>query len=563
MKKRKTRLTALFLAALLSATVFSGCTGSNDNSSTSGSSSSEGSSATSSVTSGGEDEGTDVEPGAVTLPLTDETVTVTMWTPMDSNLTTIVDSYSETAFFQRLEEETNVHIEFDIPATGNEVTAFNLMIASNELPDMIRYSGGVEYPGGLDAAIDDGYFMDLTELVPQYAPNYQAVLESQDEFNLNIRRSAVTSKGRIPGIYQLMIRPQGPWCGLYVRQDWLDELNMEVPETYDDWETMLTAFKDEMGATAPLMLYKTGYDGTTNTLNAGFGISYTFYQEDGTVKFGPAEEGWRDYITTMHDWYEKGLIDPDFMSSTAATSFLPDNAMVTTGKTGAFVGMYTNVSMWENSNTDPDALYTPVYPPMQKSGTTHDFQNIPLAGGCMVISAKSENSEICLRLLDYFFTEEGFLDLNYGVEGETYEIVDGQPKYNEFITNNDELSFGQAMAYYTMPAAWPVWQDWTRETGAVPEKDLVSYDIWGAGTSDKSMPSIANLGMDADDNIEYSRIMADIQSIVDEKTAQFISGAASLDEYDAYLEQLDQMGIQEATALVQKAYDAFLARDAG
>ena len=107
------------------------------------------------------------------------------------------------------------------------------MIASNELPDMIRTTMAVQYPGGLDAAIDDGYFLDLTDMIPELAPNYLKALERMDEFDLNIRRSAVTPSGRYGGICQLMYEPQGAYGGMYVRQDWLDELGMDAPQTYE------------------------------------------------------------------------------------------------------------------------------------------------------------------------------------------------------------------------------------------------------------------------------------------------------------------------------------------
>lgn len=57
-----------------------------------------------------------------------------------------------------------------------------------------------------------------------------------------------------------MQEPQGPWAGLYVRGDWLEACGLDTPETFDDWEEMLTAFKEKMGATAPMLLYKNGYD---------------------------------------------------------------------------------------------------------------------------------------------------------------------------------------------------------------------------------------------------------------------------------------------------------------
>lgn len=561
---KRAKFLALLLASLLAFSAFTGCGGNDSSAST------EGSSSTSSASEGGESSGeisgTEAEPGEVALPISDEKITITWFAGMDSNLPTLVDNMNQTPFFQQLEEKTNIHIEFQHPATGNETTAYNLLFASGDLPDMISHTNP-GYPGGLDACIDDGYILDLTDLVPEYCPNYMAALEDfSSKYDENVMRSAYTGGGRIGAVGQLMQEPQGPWAGLYVRGDWLEACGLDTPETFDDWEEMLTAFKDEMGATAPMLLFKNGYDSTFNSLVMGFGITSAWYQVDGQVKFGPAEEGWRDYVTLMHDWYEKGLIDPDFMASTSAASFLPDTAMITTGKTGAFGGMYTNVAMWEAAIEGDEDNFVPVYTPMKEAGQTHDFQGVTLSGASatmgLSISANSEYAEECLKLFDYWFSEEGAEFCNWGVEGDTFELdEEGEHHFTDKILKNpDGLSYAQAQAYFTMPPARPVYQDWTRELESVPAKDVVSFDVWGQGTNDMAMPAPASLGMTPEQNAEYSTIMTDVQTAVDEATPQFISGVRSLDEYDAYLETLQTLNIDRVVEIVQEAYDAFMSR---
>lgn len=570
---KKTKLLALVLAALLALSVFAGCDGGDESSgqsaeggsSAASASSEDGSSAPAEDSSTGED-GDGTQAGAVQLPISEEKIEVTWFAGMDSNLSTMVDNMNETPFFQQLEEKTNIHIVFDHPAAGNGTTAYNLLFASGDLPDMISHQNP-GYPGGLDACIDDGYILDLTDLAPQYCPNYMKALKDfSEQYDDNVRRSSYTGSGRIGAVGQLMQRPQGPWAGLYVRGDWLEDCNLDTPETFEDWEEMLTAFKDKCGATAPMLLFKNGYDNLYSNLAMGFGVTLGWHQENGQVKFGPAQEGWREYVTLMHDWYEKGLIDPDFMASTSAVSFIPDTAMITTGKTGAFMGIYTNVAMWEAAIEGDKDNFIPVYTPVKNSGDTHSFQPILLSTATatqgLSISAKSEYAEECLKLFDYWFTEEGALFCNYGVEDDTFSFDEkGEPHFTDKIKNNpDGLSFAQAMAYYTFPPARPVYQAWDRELDSVPEKDVVAFDVWSKGDSAMSMPSASALAMDPALYTEYSTIMADIQTVVDEKTPQFISGVISLDEYDAYLETIKGMNIDRAAEIVQEAYDAFMAR---
>lgn len=560
---KKTKLMALLLAVLMVLSAFAGC-GGNEGSGSQQENSSESSSEGSGESS--REEEPEVQAGAVTLPVVDEKIEVAWFAGIDSNLSTLVENLNETPFFQQMEERTNIHINFEHPPAGDGGTAYNLLFASGELPDMITHQSP-GYPGGLDACIDDGYILDLTDLVPEYCPNYMKALNDfSDNYDENVRHSAYTGSGRIGAVGQLMQRPQGPWAGLYVRGDWLEDCDLDIPETFEDWEEMLTAFKDKCGATAPLLLYKSGYDNLYSNLVMGFGVVAGWCQEDGQVKFGPAQDGWREYVTLMHDWYEKGLIDPDFMASTGQASFIPDTAMITTGKTGAFEGIYTNVAIWEAAIEGDRDNFVPVYTPMKTAGESHKFQQVLLANanatGGLSISAASEHAVECLKLFDYWFSEEGALFCNYGIEGDTFSFdKDGAPHFTDKIKATPEgLSFAQAMAYYTFPPARPVYQAWDRELDSVPAKDVVSFDVWSRDDSSMSIPAPSSLAMDPALYSEYSTIMADIQTVVDEKTPQFISGVISLDEYDAYLETINGMDMARATAIVQEAYDAFMAR---
>ena len=223
--------------------------------------------------------------------------------------------------------------------------------------------------------------------------------------------------------------------------------------------------------------------------------------------------------------------------------------------------MYTLIAMYEGANEDPDAEYIPVLPPRQNASDEVKSFSAPVSFGAYVtISADSPNAEMCLKWLDYLFSEEGSLFANYGVEGDTFEYVDGVPTYTEKITNNDKYSFSQAMSIYTCPPARTFLMDWKRELAAVPEKDIVCYDVWSVATKENAMPDANTMGMTSEENKEYAKIMADVKSIVDEKTSQFITGAISLDEYDTYLAQLEQQNIARAIEIVQTVYDRFKAR---
>ena len=98
-------------------------------------------------------------------------VTLTFWTPVQSWAKGGIDTLADSDVYKEIEKKFNVTIKFTHPVAGQEQTQFNLMIAKDELPDII--SPARWYQGGIQKGIDEGAFIDLTNLVEKYAPDYR------------------------------------------------------------------------------------------------------------------------------------------------------------------------------------------------------------------------------------------------------------------------------------------------------------------------------------------------------------------------------------------------------
>lgn len=372
--------------------------------------------------------------GTIKLPLTDEPITLTVFAGMDSNLTGIINDYNENGFFKELEKRTGVHLEFIIPAAGTEKEQYNLMIASGEMADIITHNG-YNYPEGLDAAVDDGYYLDLTPYLDTCLPDYNRVRTSDPL----MEKSTVTDKGRVVGLHILYTEKQGPWMGMQIRKDWLDELGLEVPTTYDELEEVLKQFKEKKGAYAPLSIGSKGTMETSHALSAGYGVMETFQQVDGVVQYGPIEEGWKEYLTMLNRWYQEGLIDPDFMTN---GGWQVDTAMVLNGDTGVWNAMYTMISQYE-ANGDIEVV--PMTSPVKEKGDAlHIRREDGFVGNAVTISADCKYPEIAMKLWNYLYSEEGALLANYGVEGDTFNFVDGSPREMVATMNRDAVIFACA-----------------------------------------------------------------------------------------------------------------------
>lgn len=554
--KNAKKLVALLLslALVLSLGACGGNGGSSTSSEASPSSTTEESGAA--AESGDESQAETAETGEFQLPIVDEPTTLSYFVADDSNAAIMTTDWNDNEFYQEMERRTGVHLEFEMVSSADYQTNFNLMIASGNLADMI-YVGASYYAEGVDAAIDDGYFLDLTDLVDEYMPNYERIRTSDVQYEL----LSTTDSGRLGAVYELRQSKQGPWLGLWIRQDWLDDLNLDTPVTFDDYHEVLTAFKNEKGATAPLILNFSGSDGEFGTMSGGLNVLNSWQlDETGKVNFGPYMDAWKEYVTIMHQWYTEGLIDPDFMATDERTA---DMAKVVTGASGLFAALYTMPSVYEAASEDPNMNLAPVNPPVMNEGDEgHIRLRDSYTSGNTAISADSENWEVALRWLDYLYTEEGALLANYGVEGDTFEFDEnGEPVFTDKILNNENgWTMTQTVASYLCPSAGIAnWSDWTRELAGVPEKDQACYDVWSEFSDDWRLPSSVTLTQD--ESTERAALYADISTIVKEQTAQFISGALDIESnWDAYISALEASGMERAIEITQAAYDRYLAR---
>lgn len=554
--KNAKKLVALLLslALVLSLGACGGNGGSSTSSEASPSSTTEESGAA--AESGDESQAETAETGEFQLPIVDEPTTLSYFVADDSNAAIMTTDWNDNEFYQEMERRTGVHLEFEMVSSADYQTNFNLMIASGNLADMI-YVGASYYAEGVDAAIDDGYFLDLTDLVDEYMPNYEKVRTSDVQYEL----LSTTDSGRLGAVYELRQSKQGPWLGLWIRQDWLDDLGLDTPVTFDDYHEVLTAFKNEKGATAPLILNFSGSDGEFGTMSGGLNVLNSWQlDETGKVNFGPYMDAWKEYVTIMHQWYTEGLIDPDFMATDERTA---DMAKVVTGASGLFAALYTMPSVYEAASEDPNMNLAPVNPPVMNEGDEgHIRLRDSYTSGNTAISADSENWEVALRWLDYLYTEEGALLANYGVEGDTFEFDEnGKPVFTDKILNNENgWTMTQTVASYLCPSAGIAnWSDWTRELAGVPEKDQACYDVWSEFSDDWRLPSSVTLTQE--ESTERAALYADISTIVKEQTAQFISGALDIESnWDAYISALEASGMERAIEITQAAYDRYLAR---
>lgn len=504
------------------------------------------------------DDGPDLSKETV-LPLVDEKFNMSAFWSYDTATTYFTDM-NDRKITQYIEEITNIHMDYQIPAQGMENETFSLLITSNDWPDIL-WMNDIPITGGPDKWIDDGIILRLNELIDAYAPNYKAMREWSDVH----MKETITDVGNIAGMRFVTSYPgEPPWTGLGIRQDWLDQVGLPAPVTIDDWYNALTAFKEQLGKPNSLMLPPTGFYYSSEFVSA-FGVGKSFYQENGVVKFGPIEPGYRDYLETIAKWFAEDLIYRDFLTIENNTTFWStagyDEGIISASHTMwpfCADGMITNNRV--DAEQQPDFWLTPVNPPQKDENTPAGlaYYQSPVRDYTFV-TTQSTRPDLAVRWLDWRYSWEGAVTCEYGIEGESFDYVDGKPVFKEFMldTNSDTAADRYTYMYMGDKPGWYLYDKmWETMSN---QNVFIAYDVWATASHDKNIPD--GLTMTAEESEVYNRNFVDIETFVQEYTINIMFGNRSLDDsYDEFVARLKDMGIEDCIAAQQAALNRYNSR---
>ena len=495
------------------------------------------------------------EPGTFALPIVDEPVTFTYWVPFGGTAKEIISDLSQNDVYKELEKLTNVKIEFIHPPEGQESEHFNLMISSGDLPDIIEQ--GERYKGGIDKAIADGIFIRLNELVDKYAPNFKKVIESNEELKKQVYSDSGNLLGfgmissEVPGT-SLEPKAENPWCGPFIRKDWLDELGMEIPTTIDEWYTALKAFKEQKNAEIPMIWNNSiGMEPSTGAFVSAFDIGPNFFIKNGEIKYGPIEPGFKEYLQLVNKWYQEGLIDKDFPTRDSKSI----DALVMSGKVGAKLQDGTALIL-KGRAVGIEFAGAP-YPKRDENSDIHwRYKNNICRDNYAVITSKCKNPEAAVKWFDYHYTYEGLKLFNFGVEGKSYTSIDelGRPQYVEYLTKDNYLEWDRYNHVVRLHNGSYL-KSVTRSVPRCWMEDLEKYRIvWDNQPADYVLPPIT---LTAEEGAEYAKIMSDIESYRNEMMLKFIMGQEPLDKFDEFVNNIKAMNIERVIEIYTAALERY------
>jgi putative aldouronate transport system substrate-binding protein len=500
--------------------------------------------------------------GEASLPLADG-ATLSYFVELPGYMSMFnVNSYDDIEAFQYAEEITGVDIEFTIVNSESMDTNFQLMVASGDITDMV--AGASQQYTSTSAMIEDGVAIDLMEYQDQL-PNYWNVLDYYSAY----KTIAINQNGEMPEAITVADDYKVS-AGLQIRKDWLDELGLEVPQTYDEMYEALTAFKNEKGADhALLLLGDTQITGTS--IVGGLGSvgfyqdsTHNMYVEDGVVMNGFLSDGYKEYMEMIAKWYSEGLIASDFATESNDPFTSNSDSYIQSGNAGIWSAQSDNMdsNMVTGKELDPDYEIVAMPEPEKEAGEIFHFGDTRIGsaatGKNVAISECCEDVDLALAWIDFWYTEEGRTLANYGLEGVSFEYnADGEPEFTDAVLHNDQfpmLSF--ATTYYTL-ACVPTLQDYDRLFSAYSEANLAAMDLW-TETSDDLYTMPSQVELDTDEANAYSEKWSDISTYASTEVFKFVMGEYNFDEdWDAFIAQLEDMGLEDCIDLYQEAYDRY------
>lgn len=511
-------------------------------------------------------------------------------------------------FFKYLEHwlaEQGHNVQFELEQTLDPDQRVSLMLGTNNLPDLM-WSLPIDNTEIVLYGPGEKMLLDWTPyLNKETMPNLMAQLE----LNPDAYAASICIDGAVYGLPYLTERnyptatataPNG--MRLWINQEWLDQVNMEIPTTMDGFMEMLRAFKanikiegkeiypvmENAGFLRKWLLSCYGFYGS----NAFDGISPAV--KNGQIAIPAYTEEYRAFVEQLHTMYVEGLISPDFftLDGTTAKGYMAD-------------GVCGVIGEWTLGCVNDDfAKYVHVKPcsteycdyPVASLGPTFQANK-------MVASADTEHPELLALICDYLYSPEGAMMYYYGpMKGaDPINATEGWFFNEETQLTTDSLVAGTDPDITNMTAYAKVYIYPHQYAGyaahlALPEahrisgvpREIRNYQVTDAVTG-KVFDAPEAMVYTHDDNGGHWRLTVseayeknsttvylpavymteddaqtagDLKTVLKQhiatETAKFVVGTRSMDDYDNFVKELESMGIEEYRDLYVEAYAPFI-----
>lgn len=475
--------------------------------------------------------------------------------------------YLYEGIMQEIADKVGINIEWQVYYNADWTEQKSLLLASGDLPD--AFFGSICL-NATDVAQNRAYFLELTDLIEENMPNFKEAMEKAPE----LRAIATDRDGKIYSLpKKLPLRPEVCGTVLYINQEWLDNLNLEMPKTLDELTETLKKFASEDADGDGDPTNEIGYTGAAgqNVLSGDlrnilfpFGTmvsradNYMGLNGEGVPVFMPMEENYKDAVVWMHDLYESGVLDPEY--------FTQETSMATAKRQaegGSLVGL---VSAWTaDAETGPNASQFVPLEAVEGPDGNHYVENasnfLDLSDRELLITTKCENPEKLLQWADEFYTDLVAMQTFYGsIPDQIQENEDGT---YDVLVPEDGSSLDTSAWSHSMRDFGPKYMTdefAQKVTLPVDQGDgikLAEDEINGKYVTDDKNVGLPMLQYTEDELNRINSIGTDVYKYCEAQYANWVVNGGVEEEWDSYMEQLKQMGVEELVSIHRAAYEAY------
>ncbi|MEM9423650.1 MAG: extracellular solute-binding protein, partial [Spirochaetota bacterium] len=391
---------------------------------------------------------------------------------------------------QYMEKKFNVTIVPKFVSWSDFVEKYNLWATSGELPDF--FVTDLRFRSTYRKWIDQGVIRALPENLKHYT-HLERLINQKDLVYLKESDGKNYFLPRVESKYDELKR------GILVRKDWMENLGIDDPNTWEEFKSMLRKFvaEDPNG---------TGVDDTYGLVPRTSGFMDTLYltlfptlaergywfYENGQWQYPLLAEQMQQVITELNLLYREKLLDADFL---LLNTFTAGAEKFAAGNVGALLAqvdpprLKIAKDLWEQANPDKDFFASvkilETYPFPAENGTTYKFTIAPIAWSETYFNAELSDSKMdrILNILNFLFSEEGQNIWYRGFEGVDYKLEDGK-----FIDIRQAGSDGQKVKIaqkYPSSLFWGGMAYWGNDL-TFTNNDEINYEKFGKGLVDMS-----------------------------------------------------------------------------
>lgn len=450
------------------------------------------------------------------------------------------------------EKFLNAKITFEVTPYNDYQSKITLLLNSQTAPDVVTYIDASGPPYSAFAL--NGAMVPLNQYVA-HTPNFIARVK---EFNLEdeIEKCNLMDGNRyfMPALYNASFYDGGP----IIRADLLKKYGLDTPTTYDELYEVMKVFKQNDPSSYPLtslvgarVLYRFtmpsfGISLGMNSSSNAYVLSYDYEKKE---YFAAAiDDRFKEYLRYMAKCYADGLLDPEFFNNPSdvwATKMSTGRSMVTWAYYDQIGGITTNSTI--------QGVQFDMLPPLEGPAGAYSqpkaVTDVGVSFPTTTLNKRKDFDKLVETVDRMFFSPEMAQLFGQGVEGVTFDKVDGQIKYkDEYVNSTDGL-------YKSLQIQCGIGTGQMQLVWHLPT-EMLKYDENYARINNivadmKGIPTIPPKPKFSTEQAEEEGLLkAPLADMFEVWTTAFITGDKSIDDdWDAYVAEAKSKGIDELLKL--------------